>query len=39
MLTTMLMILIIVWGIKEIFDGTGLADRVRYGKQERKDEE
>lgn len=36
MLTTMLMIMLIVWAIKEISEGTGLSDRVRYGKQDRK---
>ena len=39
MLSTMLMILIVVWAIKELCEGTGLSDRVRYGKQQRKNEE
>lgn len=38
MLSTMLMILIVVWAIKELCEGTGLSDRVRYGKQTKKDD-
>jgi hypothetical protein len=39
MLGIMLMIVIVVWAIKELAEGTGISDRVRYGKQTRNDGE
>ena len=39
MLGTILLIVVIVWAIKELAEGTGIADRVKYGKSERKNEE
>lgn len=38
MLGTMLMILVIVWAIKEIAEGVGIADRIKHGKQPAKEE-
>ena len=36
MLGTMLMIILIVWAVKELAEGIGISDRVKYGKQDRR---
>ena len=36
MLSVLLLIVIIVWAIKELAEGTGVKDRIVYGKQERE---